>query len=187
MALHESEARFRTMVSAIPQLAWNAHPDGYIYWYNERWYSYTCTTPEQMEDWGWQSVHDPEVLPKVLEQLKASIATGQMFDMEFPLRGADCIFRPFLTRVLPLKDVNGNVIQWFGTNTDITELKRGEQESETTVEFLDLISETTGMVDLGHSADNFFQDRSGFEAVGIRLKDGNDYPYFETSGFSKYS
>ena len=125
--LLENEARFRTMANAIPQLAWIARPDGYIYWYNERWYAYTGTTPEQMEGWGWQSVHDPEVLPKVLEQWKASIATGQKFDMEFPLRGADGIFRQFLTRVLPLKDASGNILQWFGTNTDVTERKKTEE------------------------------------------------------------
>jgi PAS domain S-box-containing protein len=98
--LQESEERFRTMANSIPQLVWIARPDGSRYWYNERWYSYTGTTPEQMEGWGWQSVHDPEMLPKVLEQLDASFATGKMFDMELPLRGADGIFRPFLTRVL---------------------------------------------------------------------------------------
>jgi PAS domain-containing protein len=103
-ALQESEEHFHTMVNTIPQLAWIAYPDGYIYWYNERWYSYTGTTPEQMEGWGWQSVHDPKVLPKVLEQWNASLATGQMFDMEYPLHGADGIFRPFITRILPLKD-----------------------------------------------------------------------------------
>jgi PAS domain S-box-containing protein len=121
--MQESEERFRTMANAIPQLAWIAHPDGYIYWYNERWYSYTGTTSEQMEGWGWQSVHDPAMLPIVLEKWKASIAMGQMFDMEFPLRGADGIFRTFLARVLPMKDNSGNVLQWFGTNTDVTERK----------------------------------------------------------------
>ena len=125
--MQESEERFRTMANAIPQLAWIAHPDGYIYWYNERWYSYTGTTSEQTEGWAWQSVHDPAMLPIVLEKWKASIATGQMFDMEFPLRGADGIFRTFLTRVLPMKDNAGNVLQWFGTNTDVTERKIVEQ------------------------------------------------------------
>src|SRR5208283_3490061 len=125
--MQESEERFRTMANAIPQLAWIAHPDGYIYWYNERWYSYTGTTSEQMDGWGWQSVHDPAMLPLVLEKWKASIATGQMFDMEFPLRGADGIFRTFLTRVLPMKDNAGNVLQWFGTNTDVTERKIVDQ------------------------------------------------------------
>jgi len=50
-----------------------------------------------------------------------------MFDMEFPLRGADGIFRPFLTRVLPLKDAEGHILQWFGTNTDVTERKKAEE------------------------------------------------------------
>src|SRR5271169_1761143 len=76
---------------------------------------------------GWQSVHDPEMLPQVLEHWKASLAMGQVFDMEFPLRGADGIFRQFLTRGFPLKDAAGNVLQWFGTNTDITDRKKAEQ------------------------------------------------------------
>ena len=57
--LQESEQRFRTMADSIPQLAWMAQQDGYISWYNRRWYEYTGTTPEQMEGWGWQAVHDP--------------------------------------------------------------------------------------------------------------------------------
>ena len=57
-----------------------------------------------MEGWGWQSVHDPQALPEVMERWKASIATGEPFDMTFPLRGADGRFRSFLTRVQPLKD-----------------------------------------------------------------------------------
>jgi len=127
-ALRDSEERFRVMANSIPQLAWIAGGDGYLYWYNQRWYEYTGTTPEQMEGWGWQSVHDPEVLPDVLERWKASIATGKPFDMVFPLRGADGLFRQFLTRVLPLKDSEGRIVQWFGTNTDITERMDMEEE-----------------------------------------------------------
>ena len=96
-ALRDSEERFRTMVDAIPQLAWIANADGYIHWYNRRWYEYTGTTLEEMEGWGWQSVHDPEALPAVLASWRESIATGEPFDMEFPLRGAD-------GRVPPLPD-----------------------------------------------------------------------------------
>jgi PAS domain S-box-containing protein len=125
-AVRESEEQFRTLADSIPNLAWWANGDGYITWYNRRWYEYTGTTPEQMEGWGWQSVHDPEVLPKVLEQWRASLATGEPFDMEFPLRGADGRFRLFLTRVQPVKDGRGRVVRWFGTNTDVDELKRTE-------------------------------------------------------------
>lgn len=120
-SLRESEESFRTMADAIPQLAWMAEPNGYIFWYNRRWYEYTGTTPDQMEGWGWQRVHDPDILPKVLERWQASIATGEPFDMEFPLLGADGEFRWFLTRVTPLKDQQGHVQRWFGTNTDVTE------------------------------------------------------------------
>jgi PAS domain S-box-containing protein len=126
--LRESETRFRTMANSIPQLAWIARADGFIFWYNQRWYDYTGTTPEQMKGWGWQSVHDPKVLPEVMERWRTAIATGGAFDMEFPLLGADKVFRPFLTRVLPVKNDQGHVIQWFGTNTDLSEHKRAEEE-----------------------------------------------------------
>jgi PAS domain S-box-containing protein len=126
-ALRESEAQFRTMANSIPQLAWMAHPDGFIFWYNQRWHDYTGTTPEQMIGWGWQSVHHPDVLPKVLEKWRGAIAAGQPFEMEFPLRAANGTFRTFLTRGQPLKDSKGAVVQWFGTNTDVDELKRMEE------------------------------------------------------------
>jgi len=120
--------RFRAMANSMSQLAWIAKPDVFIFWYNDRWYDYTGTTPEQMEGWGWQSVHDPEVLPQVMAQWTVAIATGEVFEMEFPLRGADGKFRRFLTRAVPLKDAEGKVLQWFGTNTDVEELKGAQDE-----------------------------------------------------------
>jgi PAS domain S-box-containing protein len=80
-----------------------------------------------MRGWAWQTVHDPGMLPKVLDRWKGAIATGQPFDMEFPLRGADGTFRAFLTRVMPLKDSEGRVVRWFGTNTDVAELKEAQE------------------------------------------------------------
>jgi len=127
-ALRESEERFSTMANNISQLAWMADGTGWIFWYNKRWYEYTGTTPELMEGWGWQRVHDPDVLPRVLEQWQQSIETGEPFDMEFPLRGVDGLFRPFLTRVFPVKDAGGRIEYWFGTNTDISELRKAQDE-----------------------------------------------------------
>jgi PAS domain S-box-containing protein len=126
-AVRDSEARFRTMANSMPQLAWIAQADGYIGWYNQRWHEYTGTTLEQMQGWGWQSVHDPEVLAKVMTIWTNAIAAGQPFEMEFPLRGADGQFRNFLTRGHPFKDSAGKVVQWFGTNTDVEALKRAEE------------------------------------------------------------
>ncbi len=129
--LRESEEQLRALADSIPQLAWMAEPDGFIFWYNRRWYEYTGTTPEKMEGWGWQSVHDAEMLPSVTERWQASIQTGEPFAMEFPLRrGADGAFRWFLTRVVPLHDTNGRIMRWFGTNTDIEELRQARLQAE---------------------------------------------------------
>ena len=144
--LHESETQFRTLANAIPQLCWMANADGWIFWYNDRWYEYTGTKPEQMAGWGWQSVHDPEALPKVLESWKDSIATGKPFDMVFPLRGADGVFRPFLTRVKPVCDEDGKVTRWFGTNTDISEQRRIQQELRESEALLRSFFDNPGMM-----------------------------------------
>jgi len=126
-AAAEFEARFRALADGMPQLAWMARPDGWIYWYNRRWYEYTGTTFQQMEGWGWQGVHDPAVLPKVVERIRQSFESGEPFEMVFPLRGADGCFRPFLTRMSPFKDADGRVLNWFGTNTDITHQREAEE------------------------------------------------------------
>ncbi len=126
--IRESEAQLRTLADAVPQLVWMAEPDGHIFWYNQRWYEYTGTTPEQMEGWGWQSVHDPEILPGVVKRWKASLETGEPFEMEFPLKGADGVFRWFLTRVNPLRVSQGRIMRWFGTNTDVDEQRRTSEE-----------------------------------------------------------
>ena len=172
-ALRASEEQFRTLADSIPNLAWWANADGYITWYNRRWYEYTGTTSEQMEGWGWQSVHDPNVLPKVLERWQASIATGEPFDMEFPLRGADGIFRSFLTRVLPLKDADGKVLRWFGTNTDISALKLAEEAlRESEARFRTLFETMTE----GFSLDEIILDEAG-KPVDVRFLSVN--PAFE--------
>src|SRR5579863_39811 len=126
-ALQEREEQFRTLADSVPQLAWMAEADGHIFWYNQRWYQYTGATSEEMMGWGWESVHDPTVLPQVLVGWRAAIKTGKRFEMVFPLRGRDGNFRDFLTLIVPVRDANGNVVRWFGTNTDITEQRRSEE------------------------------------------------------------
>ncbi|HEU5174225.1 MAG TPA: PAS domain-containing sensor histidine kinase [Gemmatimonadaceae bacterium] len=118
-ALRESELSYRALADAIPTLAWTARPDGYIDWYNQRWYEYTGTTFTEVEGSGWAAVHDPARLDEVRERFAHAIATGEPFEMTFPLRGADGRFRTFLTRMVPVTDSSGRIVRWFGTNTDV--------------------------------------------------------------------
>ncbi|HXA51803.1 MAG TPA: PAS domain-containing protein [Candidatus Acidoferrum sp.] len=126
--LEESERQFRTLADSIPHLAWMANSDGHIFWYNRRWYEYTGTRPGEMEGWGWQKVHDPDVLPQVIERWKLCLERGEPFEMVLPIKGANGQFRQFLTRTEPVKDSRGKVVRWFGTATDITAQRRTEEQ-----------------------------------------------------------
>jgi two-component system sensor histidine kinase VicK len=117
--IEDSQTQFSTLANSIPQLAWMARADGYIYWYNKNWFDYTGTTIEQMKGWGWESVHDPKELPTVMRKWPQAIQTGEPFVMEFPLKRHDGKFRWFLTRAVPLKDGTGKITGWIGSNTDI--------------------------------------------------------------------
>ncbi|UUR07596.1 PAS domain-containing sensor histidine kinase [Sphingomonas glaciei] len=133
------DENFRRLATFLPTLCWLARGDGYIIWYNQRWHDYCGTQPEQMEGWGWQSVHDPEQLAAVLTTWQRSIALGEPFEMVFPLRGADGRFRPFLTRIVPARNEAGEVVRWYGVNTEIGDQVRAEdalRQSESKFEVL---------------------------------------------------
>jgi len=124
------ETQFELLADTMPAMCWMADAEGWIFWYNRRWYDYTGTTFEQMEGWGWESVHDPAILPKVMEQWQDSIKAGQPLENTFPLKGADGVFRPFLTRVTPLRGADGQIFRWLGVNTDITEERKASELRE---------------------------------------------------------
>ncbi len=126
-ALQEQEEKFRLMANNISQLAWMADSKGSIFWYNKRWHDYTGTTPEEMHGWGWQKVHHPDHVGRVVEKIKKAIETGQVWEDLFPLRSKEGQYRWFLSRAIPFKDQQGNIIRWFGTNTDVTNQREYEE------------------------------------------------------------
>ena len=126
-ALSDKSDEFYALADNIPALAWMAYADGNIFWYNRRWYDYTATTAETQLGTGWEAVHDPDILPSVSRRWQASIETGDPFEMTFPLKGADGNYRPFLTRVIPIRDERGDIIRWFGTNVDISDQVEAER------------------------------------------------------------
>ncbi|GAA4430802.1 PAS domain-containing hybrid sensor histidine kinase/response regulator [Bremerella cremea] len=131
LALKQSQAEFFQMADAIPQMAWMTRPDGYVDWFNDRWYQYTGGSLDDCLGWGWTDYLDPTELPRVKAAWEKSIATGERVDVVAPIRGQDGKVRPFLTRALPLRNEAGEIVRWFGTNTDISEQQEIQEELRT--------------------------------------------------------
>ncbi len=127
-AIGESDRRFRMLADNISQLAWIADRSGSIDWYNKRWYDYTGVELGSTDGWGWDKVHHPDHLERVNAHFAASINSGQAWDDTFPLRGHDGQWRWFLSSAKPIRDDNGEILYWFGTNTDVTEMLEKEEQ-----------------------------------------------------------
>ncbi len=120
--------RFRTLADNIPQLAWMAEANGRIYWYNQRWYDYTGLSTTDMDSDGWKQVHDPDYVEGASERFLEAIRTGEPWKDTFPLRGKDGEYRWFLSMAQPIRDAGGEILRWFGTNTDVTAQREQEQQ-----------------------------------------------------------
>jgi PAS domain S-box-containing protein len=159
--LEESERQFRTLANSIPQLAWIADGKGWIFWYNDQWFDYTGTTLEQMQGWGWTTVHHADHIEKVKERIQRSWSTGEEWEDTFPLRSREGKYRWFLSRAKPLRGDDGEIWRWFGTNTDVTE----QREREEQIELL--------MRELAHRAKNMI---SIIQAIVSRTADKESSP-----------
>ena len=126
--LRESEEQFRTLANSIPQLAWMANAEGAIFWYNQRWYDFIGTLPEDMPVWGWRSAQHPDHVERVIKHVQASQKDGKPWEDTFPLLSKQREYCWFLSRAVPIRDSQGNVVRWFGTNTDISAQIAAEEE-----------------------------------------------------------
>jgi PAS domain S-box-containing protein len=126
-ALRESEQQLRQLANTIPNLAWMADATGSVHWYNDRFYEYTGLTFEEAVGDGWQKIHARERQSAVKEEFVAALANGDPFEMTLPLRSAAGEYRIFYTKVAPLRNSAGEIIQWFGTNTDIHQIEKAQE------------------------------------------------------------
>jgi PAS domain S-box-containing protein len=126
-ALRASEQRFHALADNMAQLAWMADGTGSIFWFNRRWFDYTGETLDAMRGSGWQKVHHPDHAAAVVEKIGRCFASGEPWDDTFPLRSRHGEYRWFLSHAAPIRDEEGRIALWFGTNTDITDQRRAEE------------------------------------------------------------
>lgn len=127
-ALTASEKRLQDLADAVPQVIWANDSNGRANHFNQRWYKYTGLSYQQSVDRGWIAIVHPEDSAASIEKWMKALAIGEVFDTEYRLKGSDGNYRWFIGRNVPLKDSEGKVTGWFGTATDIDDLKRAGED-----------------------------------------------------------
>ena len=127
-ALRKSEEKFRTLAEAIPQIVWMTRPDGWNTYFNRRWMEYTGLTLAESVGDRWTTPFHPDDKQRAGDAWRHATATTSQYEVECRLRRADGVYRWWLIRGAPLRDPEGGILKWFGTCTDIDDLKRSEAE-----------------------------------------------------------
>jgi PAS domain S-box-containing protein len=125
-AMRASEERYRALADAMPLLVWIADSAGTMIGVNQPWQSYTGYTLEQLGPESWARIVHPDDIGPTAERWRASVASGELFEIEQRVRGVDGVYRWHLVRALAVRDETGAVAYWVGTNTNIDEQKRIE-------------------------------------------------------------
>jgi PAS domain S-box-containing protein len=125
--IKQSSDRFSTLADNMAQLAWMADSTGSIFWFNQRWFEFTGTTPQEMRRTGWEALVHEDHAERVKTKYQEKIASGEEWEDTFPLRDAKGTYCWFLSRAMPIRNDAGNVVRWFGTNTDITRQREIEE------------------------------------------------------------
>jgi len=136
------------VVGTIPTLAWSAHSDGSADFFNQRWLEYTGLSAEQALNWGWKVAIHPDDLPRMLETFQEAVGSRKPFEAEGRFRRHDGGYRWFLFRAEPVCDENGQVIRWYGTNTDIEDLKQVESLLAAEKRALEMITDGATLNDI---------------------------------------
>jgi PAS domain S-box-containing protein len=129
-ALRSNERNLSLIINTMPTLAWSAAPDGSVDFLNQRWLDYTGLSPEQALGRGWTAAIHPDNLNRIAEYWQSIMQTGEPGEIEARFRRFDGEYRWFLFRANALRDESGNIVKWYGTNTDIDDRKRAEAQVE---------------------------------------------------------
>src|SRR5205085_2320400 len=127
-AVAESEQRYRDLADAMPQIVFSARPDGHLDYYNRRWYEFTGFERGQKGGDSWDAILHPDDVERCRDTWYAAVRSGEPYEIEYRFRDKNGVYRWHLGRALPARDANGAIVRWYGTCTDIEQLKRAEGE-----------------------------------------------------------
>lgn len=152
--LAASERRFRVMTSAMPQMVWTTLPDGFHDYYNDRWYEFTGVPYGSTDGEGWNGVFHPEDQDRAWARWRRSLETGEPYEIEYRLRHHSGSYRWTLGRAMPIRDAEGRIERWFGTCTDIDDLKRAEGEARQLAAIVEASKDFIGLAGLDGRIDH---------------------------------
>jgi PAS domain S-box-containing protein len=167
--LENAERELRLTLDTMPTFAWRTRADGFAEYLNKPWLDYTGLSLEQALGWEWQIAIHPDDRPHLLAAWERILASGKAAEVEARLRRFDGAYRWFLFRPAPLYDDAGNVVRWYGTNTDIEDRKRAEfalQRSEAYLAEAQKLSRT-GSIGYDVTTGEFFWSEETYEILGF--------------------
>ena len=126
--IKDNEKRFRELIESLPQLFWTCRVDGPCDYLSKQWVDYTGVPEEEQLGYRWLEQLHPEDRDKTVAEWMEKVKTGESFDMEFRIRRNDGIYHWFKTRAVPMRDSDGSIVKWFGSNTDFEEIKKAEEQ-----------------------------------------------------------
>jgi PAS domain S-box-containing protein len=142
-ALRESEQRWRNLTEALPQLVWSARPDGACDYFSTQWTEHTGVPESDLLGWRWMETLHPDDREPTRRLWTESVAGRGPYDVEYRVRRRDGVYRWFKTRGVPIRDGEGKIVKWFGSCTDITDLRQAEEALRENRERLDLVVQST--------------------------------------------
>lgn len=145
-SLRESEARFRILAESMPNFVWTCLPEGGCDYLSRQWVEYTGIPEAEQLGSGWLNQVHPDDRERLMAEWQKVVETGEAFDVEFRIRRHDGHWRWFKTRATPARDDNGRITKWYGSNTDIEDLKQGERALRESEARFKLLSDTASLL-----------------------------------------